>query len=166
MGAACHGILNEPESDPLFQSLYACDQICPQCGARLRMWLDTCSHCGKRLHADSVLRKWGIAYLILGFGLSVAGAYSIWLVALDTLFGGDPRATMRFNGTPAQAAMIFGFLGFVFTVGVTVLAGGVFQVAYGRKSLFLTRVALVLYTLLWAAYFSLIAAGWAKQLLD
>lgn len=150
----------------MYPSLYACDQICPQCGARLRMWLDTCTLCGRRLHAESALRKWGVAYFILGFGLCGVISYIAWVVALAMKHSGDPGATMRFTGTPTQAVMIFGVFGFVFLIGLTLLAGGVFQVAYGRKSMYLTKVALFWYTVIWVLYGIAVAADWVEWLLE
>ena len=150
----------------MYQGLSACDHICPQCGARLRVWLNTCSRCGKKIPANSALRKMGIAILILGLGLCGVISYLAWAVALVMRHSGDPGATMRFTGTPLQAVMIFGVFGFVFLVGLTLLAGGVFQVAYGRKSQYLTRVALFWYTVIWVLYGIAVAADWVEWLVE
>ena len=150
----------------MYQGLSACDHICPQCGARLRMWRNTCSRCGKKIRADSALRKMGIAILILGLGLSGVISYLAWVVALVMRHSGDPGATMRFTGTPLQAVMIFGVFGFVLLVGLTLLAGGVFQIVYCRKNTYATKVALFWDTAIWELYGIAVAAEWVEWQLE
>jgi len=121
------------------------------------MWCDTCTRCGRRLHSSSALRKWGAVYLVLGLGLCGVISYIAWVVAGIMLHSGDPGATMRFSGTRLHAVMIFGVFSVVFLIGLTLVAGGVWQLAYGRKNHGVTKVALVWFALIWAAYAILVA---------
>jgi hypothetical protein len=61
--------------------------------------------------------------------------------------GADVGGT-RFSGSPAQAFIVLGILGAVFTVGVTTMLYGAWQVRSGSRSLRVVLFLLALFGLL------------------
>lgn len=124
---------------------------CGSCGSRTPAWADVCASCGGVIHAPRHLRQAGVLYLVLGMLLTAPAVYLILLVARIMAHPDDPGATTRFNGGPADVALVFGSLGFVLLLGMVGIAMGAWQVVHGRRNPRLVRVVMVFYVVFWIA---------------
>jgi hypothetical protein len=87
----------------------------------------------------------GGIYLVLGLALCGGIGYLMVVIAGIMQHSGDPHATTRFNGTPAQAVGVFAVLWVVMLIGFTVLVSGIWQIRYGRRNVKLVRITLFWY---------------------
>jgi len=62
---------------------------------------------------------------------------------------GQNTGGARFTGTPEQGMMILGLFGIVIVFGLAAIAGGVFQMITGRRSIVIMVIVLGLAALLW-----------------
>lgn len=120
------------------------DQLrtCNRCEFKTDEPLPECPECGGSLFTRR--RR-----LILGWILLVDGAFLVvFMAGLMIVIGNvmrrsaDPGATTRFDGTPAQAYMIFGILGLVMVFGFSVCIAGWGQIRNRRRNPMLVKVIL------------------------
>lgn len=129
--------------------LLVAKQRCGSCGSGTPVWSDVCASCGVVLHSPRRLRQAGVLYLFLGMLLTAPAVYLILLVARIMARSDDPEATTRFNGGPADIALVFGSLGFVLLLGMVGIAMGAWQVVHGRRNPRLVRVVMVFFVVFW-----------------
>jgi hypothetical protein len=102
-------------------------------------------------HAQAVRRR---GWVVIFLGLLLAGVMGIitYNVA-PTMLSGSASAGARFTGTPQQAVLILALFGLVIAVGLACVGGGLWQIATGRRNIWIFVLTLGL-------TFLLIAAGW------
>jgi len=70
----------------------------------------------------------------------LGGFLVVFMSALTVVVGGiisrsgEPGATTRFTGEPEDAAFIFGIFGLVIAIGLASVAGGAWQIKYGKPN--------------------------------
>lgn len=61
-------------------------------------------------------------------------AFVMWYIARIMDNSGNPRATERFDGSPAMAVVIFGILGLVWIFGVAMVVMGGWMLRFGAST--------------------------------
>jgi hypothetical protein len=133
--------------------------ICYKCDYEGSITLIHCPQCGRLLHTDRQVRRSGWVLAGIGAILALFMSGLIILIAYIMAQSANPESTTRFSGTRLEAAMIFAILGLVWMFGLTALAGGIWQIKYGRRNRRLIQVILLL-------GFAFFAVGLLIQLFD
>ena len=127
---------------------------CPKCSFETEESLARCPSCGSRLQSATKVRILGWFLLLIGTGLvlfmSALGVYLGSLVARS----GEPGETTRFTGGPQDVALIVAVFGLVISFGLASMAGGLWQIIYGKPNrkvmVAMFLVAGVLVAIAWA----------------
>ena len=107
---------------------------CPKCSFETTEELDKCSSCGSRLQSARTVRILGWLLVVIGTFLVLSmGALGIYLGQLISQ-SDEPGRTTRFSGGPEDVAMIIGILGLVICFGLASIAGGIWQIKYGKPN--------------------------------
>jgi uncharacterized membrane protein len=107
---------------------------CAKCSFETTEELSKCSNCGGRLQSATKVRVLG--WLLVGIGLFLV----LFMVTLGIYLGsiisqtGEPGRTTRFSGGPEDVAFIVGIFGLVICFGLASIAGGVWQIIYGKPN--------------------------------
>lgn len=97
--------------------------------------LTRCPKCGRQLITPQTFKLLGGALLFLG-GLLALGAVSLTILVAPRLAG--------VRGGTSGRLFILGVFGFLLAVGLTFMAGGLWQVLSGKRSQSLTTFGIVL----------------------
>ncbi len=107
---------------------------CYRCNYETTEPLAKCPQCGQRLRTAATVRRLGWVLIIIG-GLLVA--FMGWLTFGITgiiAHSDEPGAPSRFTGGPEMVLAIYGIFGFVILFGLVAMAGGIWQVKYGKRN--------------------------------
>ncbi len=127
---------------------------CPKCSFETSESLARCPNCGSRLQSARKVRILGWFLLLIGTGLvlfmSALGIYLGSIIAQS----GTPGATTSFSGGTQDVALIAAVFGLVISFGLGSMAGGLWQIIYGKPN----RKVMVAMFLVAGI---LVAIGWA-----
>ena len=127
---------------------------CSKCSFETGESLARCPNCGSRLQSARKVRILGWFLLLIGTGLvlfmSALGIYLASIIAQS----GAPGANTRFSGGPQDVALIVAIFGLVISFGLGSMAGGLWQIIYGKPN----RKVMVAMFLVAGI---LVAIGWA-----
>ena len=127
---------------------------CPKCSFETAETLARCPSCGSRLQSATKVRILGWLLLLIGTGLVLfMGALGIYLGSIIAQ-SGEPGATTRFTGGPQEIALIVAVFGLVISFGLGSMAGGLWQIIYGKPN---RKVMVVMFLVAGI----LVAIGWA-----
>ncbi len=121
---------------------------CPSCQRVNSTSYDVCPNCGYILHASSI-RVRGAISVVLGFLLAGGMTYLMLVIAAIIRHSADPRATVRFNGSPMAAMGIFALLGIVLLFGIICIVMGGWMLHYGWRNPKLKRLVWKFAILFW-----------------
>ena len=107
---------------------------CPKCSFETSEALPRCPSCGSRLQSAKKVRILGGLLLVIGTFLvlfmSVLGVYLGSIISNSN----DPGATTRFTGGPQDVMFIVVIFGLVISFGLASIAGGIWQIIYGKPN--------------------------------
>ena len=107
---------------------------CAKCRFETTESPSKCPNCGGRLQSASKVRILGWLLLVIGAFLVVSmGALGIYLGKLISQTG-ESTSTSRFTGGPQDVALIVAVFGLVISFGVATMAGGIWQIVYGKPN--------------------------------
>jgi hypothetical protein len=127
---------------------YIGSRRCTQCRAVAKAWETFCPRCRARLDSPRSLRIRGAVIATIGAGIAGGIGYLTWLIVSIMRHSIDPGAKVRFNGTPAETALVLAILTAVIATGLVFLFAGLEQILYARRSRFGVKFAMVLFVLL------------------
>jgi hypothetical protein len=137
------------------------DQLaCTKCDYRATGKETKCPQCGGWIRRAQRIRRLGFVLVPLGFFLvAMMGTLSISLAPM--MFSAGQQTTgSRFTGTPEQALLILGLFGIIIVFGFACMAGGLFQIVTGRRSIWIIVLVLVL------TFLMIVAASAVRTALD
>jgi magnesium-transporting ATPase (P-type) len=107
---------------------------CPKCSFETSEVLAKCPNCGRRLQSKRKVKILGWVLLVLGTFLVIfmsgLGIYLGQIIAQSR----TPGSTTRFTGGPNDVAIIMAVFGLVIAFGIATIAGGIWQIKYGRPN--------------------------------
>lgn len=107
---------------------------CPKCSFETSETLAQCPSCGSRLQSARKVRTLGWLLLVLGtFLVLFMGTLGIYLGSIISS-SDEPGATTRFTGGPEDVAFIVLIFGLVISFGFASIAGGIWQIKYGKPN--------------------------------
>ena len=107
---------------------------CPKCSFETEETLARCPSCGSRLQSARKVRILGWLLLVIGTGLVLfMGALGVYLGSIIAQ-SGEPGGTPRFTGGPQDVALIVAVFGLVISFGLASMAGGIWQIKYGKPN--------------------------------
>jgi hypothetical protein len=96
-----------------------------------------CPQCGAWIRRAQRIRRLGFVLVAIGFLLvAMMGTITVALAPM-MLSAGRETTGAKFTGTPEQGLMILGLFGLVIVFGVAAILAGIFQVATGRRSIWI-----------------------------
>ena len=107
-----------------------------------------CPQCGGWIRRAQRIRTRGGILIVLGLIL-VAMMGTITIMLAPMMLAAKETTGARFTGTPQQGMLILGFFGIIIVFGLACIAGGVFQLLTGRRSILIIVLVLGLAFLLW-----------------
>ncbi len=132
---------------------------CWSCGFETHKFLSECPRCNSSLQSRRWARRFGFGLTLCGLFISVLMGVVLANMLPTLRHPGETVDGTRFNGTAAQAAMVFGLMAVVLAFGLTALAYGMWQMRTGKRNL---RVAYVMV----AAFMGLLLlARWIRRAL-
>jgi magnesium-transporting ATPase (P-type) len=106
--------------------------FCEKCKYETPEMLNKCPQCGRSIRTSKQVRRLGWVLVILG------GFLIVFMVGLTVLMLGimtnPTQSSTHFTGTPEDALFMFGVFGLVAAIGLSSLAGGVWQIWYGKRN--------------------------------
>ena len=121
---------------------------CVKCGQTVMAKETKCLQCGGWIRRAQRIRRVGFVVVALGFFLVALMGTTTIVLAPIMLSGGQETNGSRFTGSPAQAFLILCLFGIIILFGMVNIAGGIFQIATGRRSLLIIIFMFVLVFLL------------------
>ena len=122
---------------------------CPKCDFETTESLVKCPNCGRNLQSVKKVRFLGWVLVILGTFLVVfMGGLGIVLAGIIAQTG-QPGRTTRFTGGPEDVLLIFAIFGLVIAFGLASIAGGAWQVWFGKRNRVVMVVMFVVAGILW-----------------
>ena len=107
---------------------------CAKCSFETSEVLTRCPNCGGRLQSAKKVRILGWLLLVIGTGLVLfMGTLGIYLGRIITQTPESGSST-RFTGGPQDVALIMAVFGLVISFGIASMAGGVWQIKYGKPN--------------------------------
>lgn len=107
---------------------------CPKCSFETEETLARCPSCGSRLQSARKVRILGWLLLVIGTGLVLfMGALGIYLGSIIAQ-SGERGGTTSFAGGPQDVALIVAVFGLVICFGLASMAGGLWQIIYGKPN--------------------------------
>ncbi|HKO43485.1 MAG TPA: hypothetical protein VJU84_09350 [Pyrinomonadaceae bacterium] len=107
---------------------------CPKCSFETIEAVPRCPNCGSRLQSAKKVRILGGLLLVIGTFLvvfmSILGVYLGSIISNSN----DPGATTRFTGGPQDVMFIVVIFGLVIAFGLASIAGGIWQIIYGKPN--------------------------------
>ena len=122
---------------------------CPKCDFETNDSLSKCPNCGRRLQSAKKVRILGWLLVLIGSGLV------IFMSGLGIILGGlivqgdRPGTSARFTGGPEDVLFIASIFGLVICFGLAAVAGGAWQIWYGKPNRKVMVVMFVVAGLLW-----------------
>jgi hypothetical protein len=122
---------------------------CPKCDFKTNESLATCPNCGRRLQSLKKVRILGWLLVLLGGGLVIFMA-GLGIILAGVITGtGQSENTARFTGGREDILFIAAIFGLVISFGLASIAGGAWQIWYGRPNKKLMVAMFVVAGLLW-----------------
>lgn len=121
---------------------------CLGCGYEGDSSAAQCPECGGRMFSASSVRNRGWVLIVLGVGLTIFMGVVIINQAINVYHSGEPDAKVRFTGGTGMLWLMFGVLGLVFSLGVTSVVNGIWQVLYGKRNRHLATILFGLYSVM------------------
>ena len=107
---------------------------CAKCSFETTESLSRCPNCGGRLQSARKVRILGWMLLVIGAFLVVSmGALGLYLGKIISQTG-ESTSTSRFTGGPQDVMLIVAVFGLVISFGIASMAGGVWQIVYGKPN--------------------------------
>lgn len=107
---------------------------CAKCSFETSENLTRCPNCGGRLQSAKKVRVLGWLLLVIGAFLVIfMGALGIYLGQIITQTD-QSASTTRFTGGPNDVALIVAVFGLVISFGLASMAGGIWQIVYGKPN--------------------------------
>lgn len=107
---------------------------CAKCSFETSEILTRCPDCGGRLQSAKKVRILGWLLLVIGTGLVVfMGTLGSYLGRIITQTDQSGSST-RFTGGPQDVALIVAVFGLVISFGIASMAGGLWQIKYGKPN--------------------------------
>jgi uncharacterized paraquat-inducible protein A len=126
------------------KALSAEGRSCFKCNYETDDPIEQCPQCGQRLRTARSIRRLGWVLVFLG-GFLVVFMGAITVAVLRFIAAAQaPDAQVHFNGSPEMLLFIYGIFGFVILFGVVAMAGGVWQIKYGKRNKKLAYVVLAM----------------------
>jgi MFS family permease len=133
---------------------------CSKCGYAASDDRTRCPECGGWMRGAQRIRRLGWLLLVLGLFLVGMMVTITVLVAPMMLYPGAAVEGSRFTGSPEQAFLVLGMFGIVIVFGLACIANGLWQIATGRRNIWIV-IAILLITFLLLAI-----AGGVRKALD
>jgi hypothetical protein len=122
---------------------------CLSCDFETTEALTRCPKCGRRVRALKRTRWLGMIQVVLG-GFLVLFMGGIWYLIWGIVSqSGRPGATTRFTGTAEDIKIVYGLFAMVIAIGFGSIAGGVWQLRYGKPNKVIVLVIVGLAVLLY-----------------
>lgn len=122
---------------------------CPKCDFETTETLAKCPKCGRRLQSAKKVRILGWLLVLIGSGLVIfMGGLGIVLAGVIAQ-SDQPGSTSRFTGGPEDVLLIAAIFGLVISFGLASVAGGAWQIWYGKPNRKVMVVMFVVAGLLW-----------------
>ena len=107
---------------------------CPKCDFETTESLAKCPQCGRTLQSAKKVRILGWLLVILGGGLVIfMGGLAIILGGIIAE-SGQPGRSARFTGGPEDVLLIFAIFGLMISFGLAAIAGGAWQIWFGKPN--------------------------------
>jgi len=107
---------------------------CAKCSFETSESLSRCPNCGGRLQSARKVRVLGWMLLVIGAFLVICmGTLGIYIGSLISQTG-ESTSTSRFTGGPQDVALIVAVFGIVISFGIATMAGGIWQIVYGKPN--------------------------------
>lgn len=107
---------------------------CAKCSFETSESLSRCPNCGGRLQSARKVRILGWILLVLGAFLVIfMGTLGFYLGRIISQTG-ESTSTTRFTGGPQDVALIVAVFGLVISFGFASMAGGIWQIVYGKPN--------------------------------
>jgi hypothetical protein len=107
---------------------------CAKCSFETQESLSRCPNCAGRLQSARKVRILGWLLLVIGAFLVVSmGALGLYLGKLISE-SGDATSGSRFTGGPQDVMLIVAVFGLVISFGIASMAGGLWQIVYGKPN--------------------------------
>jgi uncharacterized paraquat-inducible protein A len=107
---------------------------CAKCSFETSESLSRCPNCGGRLQSARKVRVLGWMLLVIGAFLVICmGTLGIYIGSLISQTG-ESTSTARFTGGPQDVALIVAVFGLVISFGIATMAGGIWQIVYGKPN--------------------------------
>ena len=122
---------------------------CPKCDFETAESLAKCPNCGRSLQSVKKVRILGWLLVLLGGGLVIFMG-GLGIILAGVIAGtGQPGNTTRFTGGPEDVLFIAAIFGLVISFGLASMAGGAWQIWYGKPNRIVMVVIFVVAGLLW-----------------
>ena len=122
---------------------------CAKCDFETNESLARCPNCGGRLQSKQKVRILGGLLVLLGSGLVIfMGGLGIVLAGIIA-GAGQPGNTTRFSGGPQDVLFIAAIFGLVISFGLASVAGGAWQIWYGKPNRIVMVVMFAVAGVLW-----------------
>lgn len=109
-------------------------RVCYGCDFETVEALSKCPQCGGHLRRMRTVRRLGWLSVGLGsFLVAFMGAITVVVVRIVAR-SDQPGATTTFAGDSGDLLLIYGVFGVVIAIGLASIAGGVWQIKYGRPN--------------------------------
>ena len=108
-----------------------------------------CPQCGGWIRRARRIKRLGVVLVFIGLLLVGMMSTITIMMAPMILSAGRDTGGARFTGTPEQGMMILGLFGIVIVFGLASIAGGIFQMMTGRRSIVIMVVVIGLAAVLW-----------------
>src|SRR5438046_8632662 len=137
------------------------DQLCcTKCGYAVTGKETRCPQCGGWIRRAQRIRRLGGVLIVVGLLLLAKMVTLTAMLAPMMLSAGRETTGARFTGSPEQAMMILGLFGIIMVFGLACIAGGIFQLLTGRRSILIIILVLAL------AFVLLVVASAVRKALD
>jgi predicted RNA-binding Zn-ribbon protein involved in translation (DUF1610 family) len=107
---------------------------CTKCNFETNELIKDCPECGRRLMKSKTVRRLGWVLLFIGLFLLTIMSGISFVVAQAIYQTGRPGSTTSFTGDSRDVAFIVGIFSVVFAIGFTSIAGGIWQIKYGKRN--------------------------------
>src|SRR4051812_30275308 len=121
---------------------------CLSCGSLSGSPITQCTQCEGNVLSARSLRRRGWWLIILGLMISIFFAVVIVKQAINVAHSGDPDAKVRYTAGPGMITFMFGVFALVLFIGICFVAGGIWQVRYGRPNTKVLAMAIGIFSLL------------------
>lgn len=118
------------DEQPLLSETRTCHNY--WCNYETNQSLSRCPKCGRPLLTAQTYRLLGLALVVLGGILAIAGASLLILVAPKVLGGIEVKL------------LIWGIFGFLLAVGLSIMMAGIWQAWFGKRSQSLVTIVIAL----------------------